>query len=210
MLLVTVIDMGFATVGIGLLPSTALTGLLAPVLLVTLRLVQGFFTGGKVIGAAAFVAELAPQGRRSLFGVSDAVFSAGHCSSYRPGDAAPGAGNLQGSAAVTSAELPSQIAWGEWATPTAGVLDDYRKSNLVIVPQDQAYALLLFCLRNAKACPILAVGNAGDPRVPLPGAAIDIRTMLPRYRVWQHGHLVAEPTDIETYWGGFSAHPAGM
>jgi len=53
----------------------------------------------------------------------------------------------------------------------------------MIVPQDQAYALLLFSLRNPKACPIL-VGDAGDPQVPLPGAAIDIRTMLPRYRVW--------------------------
>lgn len=101
---------------------------------------------------------------------------------------------------MTPAELRSQIALGEWTTPTAGVLDDYQQANLVIVPQDQAYALLLFCLRNSKACPILAVGDAGDPRVPLPGAAIDIRTMLPRYRVWQHGHLVAEPTDIEAYW----------
>ncbi|QEU01886.1 DUF1445 domain-containing protein (plasmid) [Pseudomonas oryzihabitans] len=80
------------------------------------------------------------------------------------------------------------------------MLDDYQQANLVIVPQAQAYALLLFCLRNPKACPILAVGDAGDPWVPLPGAAIDIRTMLPRYRVWQHGHLVAEPTDIEAYW----------
>lgn len=81
-----------------------------------------------------------------------------------------------------------------------GVYDDYQQANLVIVLQAQAYALLLFCLRNLKACPILAVGAAGNPRVPLPGAAIDIRTMLPRYRVWQHGHLVAEPTDIEAYW----------
>lgn len=101
---------------------------------------------------------------------------------------------------MTLAELRSQIARGEWTTPTAGLLDDYQQANLVIVPQDQAYALLLFCLHNPKACPIPAVGDAGDPQVPLPGAAIDIRTMLPRYRVWQHGHLVAEPTDIEVYW----------
>jgi uncharacterized protein YcsI (UPF0317 family) len=101
---------------------------------------------------------------------------------------------------MTPADLRSRIARGEWTTPTAGVLDDYQQANLVIVPQAQAYALLLFCLRNPRACPILAVGDAGDPRVPLPGAAIDIRTMLPRYRVWQHGQLVAEPADIEAYW----------
>ncbi|MDQ7915700.1 DUF1445 domain-containing protein [Pseudomonas sp. 102515] len=101
---------------------------------------------------------------------------------------------------MTPVELRSRIARGEWITPTAGVLDDYQQANLVIVPQAHAYALLLFCLRNPRACPILAVGDAGDPWVPLPGAAIDIRTMLPRYRVWQQGRLVAEPTDIEAYW----------
>ena len=67
-LLVTVIGMGLATAGIGLLPATAQVGLLAPVLLVALRLVQGFFAGGEVIGAAAFVAESAPEGRRGFFG----------------------------------------------------------------------------------------------------------------------------------------------
>lgn len=80
------------------------------------------------------------------------------------------------------------------------MFDDYQQANLAIVPQATAYALLLFCLRNPKAFLILAEGYAGDPRMPLPGAAFDIRTMLPRYGFWQHGHLVAEPTDIEAYW----------
>lgn len=64
----------------------------------------------------------------------------------------------------------------------AGVLNDHQQTNLVIVPQARAYALMLLCLRNPKVCPILAVENAGDPRVPLSGAAIDIRTVLPRYQ----------------------------
>lgn len=64
----------------------------------------------------------------------------------------------------------------------AGVLDNYKDTNLVIVPQAQAYALLLFCLRNPKYCPSRALGGAGDPRLPLPGATIDIRTMVTRYR----------------------------
>lgn len=101
---------------------------------------------------------------------------------------------------MTPAELRERIAAGEWTGPTAGVLDDYQQANLVIVPQAQAYTFLLFCLRNPKACPILAVGDAGDPRIPLPGTAIDIRTMLPRYRVWRQGKLVAEPADIEAHW----------
>ena len=67
-LLSTVIGMGTATALIGLLPTTAQIGIAAPVLLVLLRLVQGFFAGGEVVGAAAFVAESSPTGRRGFFG----------------------------------------------------------------------------------------------------------------------------------------------
>ncbi len=45
----------------------------------------------------------------------------------------------------------------------AGVLDDYQLAKLVIMPPAPAYALLLFCLRNPKCCPIRAAGDAGDP-----------------------------------------------
>ena len=67
-LLSTVIGMGTATALIGVLPTTAQIGLAAPVLLVLLRLSQGFFAGGEVVGAAAFVAESSPNGRRGFFG----------------------------------------------------------------------------------------------------------------------------------------------
>lgn len=67
-LLMTVIGMGVATAAIGLLPTAAQAGILAPVLLVLMRLTQGFFAGAEVIGAAAFVAESSPTGRRGFFG----------------------------------------------------------------------------------------------------------------------------------------------
>jgi len=67
-LLSTVIGMGAATALIGLLPTTAQIGIAAPMLLVLLRLCQGFFAGGEVVGAAAFVAESSPNGRRGFFG----------------------------------------------------------------------------------------------------------------------------------------------
>lgn len=67
-LLLTVIGMGGATAAIGMLPITATIGVASPTFLVCLRLIQGFFAGGEIVGAAAFVAESSPAGRRGFYG----------------------------------------------------------------------------------------------------------------------------------------------
>ena len=56
-----------------------------------------------------------------------------------------------------------------------------------------------FCQRNPKPCPLIGMGAPGDPSLPDLGD-IDIRTDLPRYRVFKDGKLVEEPTDIRKYW----------
>ncbi len=68
-LVVTLLLMGVATVGVGLIPSTASIGIAAPLLLITLRLVQGFAVGGEWAGAVLLSAENAPAHRRGYFGM---------------------------------------------------------------------------------------------------------------------------------------------
>ncbi len=67
-LIVTIYLMALSTVGIGLLPSYDTIGILAPILLVFFRLVQGLAAGGEFGGATAFIVEWAPENRRGLYG----------------------------------------------------------------------------------------------------------------------------------------------
>lgn len=67
-LMSTVVGMGLATTGIGLIPSDQAIGVAAPLLLLFFRLCQGFFVGGEMGGAVTMVVEAAPVGRKGLYG----------------------------------------------------------------------------------------------------------------------------------------------
>ncbi len=85
------------------------------------------------------------------------------------------------------------------AIPTTGWATGYAQANLVVLPRDWAFDMLLFAQRNPQAVPLLDVTDPGSTSTALaPGA--DLRTDLPRYRVWRGGELVDEPTDVVDLW----------
>ncbi|MGY1742138.1 MULTISPECIES: putative hydro-lyase [unclassified Blastococcus] len=85
------------------------------------------------------------------------------------------------------------------AAPTSGAAPGHTQANLVVLPQDWAWDMLLFAQRNPQPVPVLEVTDPGSPETALaPGA--DLRTDLPRYRVWRDGELVGEPTDVRDVW----------
>ena len=83
--------------------------------------------------------------------------------------------------------------------PTSGIAPGFAQTNLIAVPKDWAYDVLLFTQRNPKPCPVLDVTDAGEfTTILAPGA--DIRTDFPLYRVWVDGELTAEIPDATQYW----------
>ncbi|WHZ10550.1 MAG: UPF0317 protein YcsI [Burkholderiaceae bacterium] len=94
------------------------------------------------------------------------------------------------------------IRSGQWRNHTSGLAPAHVQGNVVILPQALASDFLRFCQRNPKPCPLLAVSEPGDATLPTLGEDIDIRSDVPRYRVWRRGELIEEPNDIAALWQG--------
>lgn len=92
------------------------------------------------------------------------------------------------------------IRKGEWTGPTVELARGFAQAGLAIVPERYALSFFTFCQRNPKPCSVLDVTEIGDPTPKLLAPRADVRTDLPKYRVFSHGKLVAEPTDIRSYW----------
>ena len=83
---------------------------------------------------------------------------------------------------------------------TAGVAPGFVQGNLAILPRSLADSFHRFCQLNPKPCPLIGMSAVGDPRIRALGLDLDIRTDLPRYRVWRDGRLIEEPSDILAHW----------
>ncbi len=99
-----------------------------------------------------------------------------------------------------TAELRTAFRSG-LSRPTAGLAPGRVQANLIAVPRDWAFDMLLFAQRNPRACPVLDVSEPGTATTVLaPGA--DLRTDLPLYRLWRDGQLDRETPDVGADWTG--------
>ena len=103
-------------------------------------------------------------------------------------------------AGLSAQELREIIRAGRYDRHTAGLAAGKLQCNLAILPEAHALDFLRFCQRNPKPCPVVGVSETGDPMLPTLGRDIDIRTDVPRYRVFRHGDLTEEVTDITSVW----------
>ena len=88
-------------------------------------------------------------------------------------------------------------AFGE---QTSGCAPGFVQANLVVVPHEHAFNFLRFCLANPRACPLLDVTAPGDPTPRTVACGADLRTDLPKYRVWHDGAVVDERRDVSDLW----------
>jgi uncharacterized protein YcsI (UPF0317 family) len=112
----------------------------------------------------------------------------------RAADAAP--------AIAEPAALRRAVRAGRFRGQTAGQAPGFVQGNLAILPRDLAGDFLRFCQLNPKPCPVIGMGEPGDPALPRLGRDIDIRTDVPGYCVFRDGALAEQTPDILGHWRG--------
>jgi len=97
-------------------------------------------------------------------------------------------------------EIRADIRSGKLAGVTAGLAPGFVQANLAILPKDCAYEFLLFCQRNPRPCPLIEVTDVGSPEPVGVAPGADLRTDVPKYRIYKDGALADEVTDITPFW----------
>ncbi|MEZ6068744.1 MAG: putative hydro-lyase [Pirellulales bacterium] len=102
---------------------------------------------------------------------------------------------------ATAAEVRRAARCGELTGPTAGMARGFVQANVVVVPVDYAVEFADFCAANAQACPLLGQTSTGSPHLPDVSGDGDLRSDVPRYRVYHDGVAdSAQPYDVTTWW----------
>ena len=101
----------------------------------------------------------------------------------------------------SAAELRAAIRVGVFSGPTAGLARGHVQTNVVILPADAADEFAEFCRLNPRPCPLVERLPPGDPRPMQSAPDADLRSDVPRYRVFRRGWLEErESTDIRDLW----------
>lgn len=100
--------------------------------------------------------------------------------------------------------LRRAIRSGRHRGHTVGLAPGRVQGNLVVLQRALAEDFLRYCQRNPRPCPLLAVTEPGDPIARDLGEDVDLRTDVPRYRIWRHGALTEEVDDLRQVWGADS------
>ncbi|MBX7072199.1 MAG: putative hydro-lyase [Pirellulales bacterium] len=102
---------------------------------------------------------------------------------------------------ASAAEVRAAIRAGQWSGPTAGLGRGYAQANLVVLPADYADDFERFCQQNPRPCPLLLRTSPGDPVPHGLAADADLRTDVPKYRVFREGIADSlQPSDIASLW----------
>jgi len=102
--------------------------------------------------------------------------------------------------ARSASHVRAAIRTGAYQGQTSGLAAGKLQCNLAILPERYALDFLRFCQRNPKPCPVVGVSDTGNPALPTLGHDIDIRTDVPKYRVFRDGELTEEVTNISDLW----------
>ena len=100
----------------------------------------------------------------------------------------------------TGHEIRAAVARRGWRKPTSGVAAGFTQANVVILPKRYAFDFLLFCDRNPQPCPVIDVAEAGVIAPPVAGPTGDIRTQIPKYKIFRHGQFEKEVDHILDYY----------
>lgn len=84
--------------------------------------------------------------------------------------------------------------------PTTGLAPGKLQCNLVILPEASARTFVIFCERNPGPCPLICVGEAGNPSLDALGQDIDVRTDLPAYHLHREDGAKDHLSEITRLW----------
>lgn len=101
---------------------------------------------------------------------------------------------------ASPAAVRALIRDGRLTGPTSGLCLGHLQANLAILPAESAAEFRAFCEANNRPMPLVDVTAAGDPEPVHVAPGADLRTDLPRYRVYRRGEVAAEVTDIRDLW----------